>query len=259
MPFCRIYNTFGDELRRFTTNDFGSSFTIGRSSHCQVSLKNFAEANVSREHLLIQKSGGSWEIVNKGHSGMYLNGQKIGKAPLVDGAVFRFSQLFLCIGEKNGPSQYELTWEAETENNQHRGILWPGINTVGASRDNYVTIRTDDISRIHAKITVNENKLFYENISMGRESNVNGIAVGDSVVELKEEDVITIGETPVRVAKGLRFRAGAMTSAVSPVSSKVREAAKHPVAWLIAAMVVVLLGLLLFILFAQVIWELLLA
>ena len=206
MPICNIYNTFGEKLRSFNTVDFGWNVTIGRSSKCDVSLKGLADINVSREHIFLRRTGMTWVLESKGHSGVYYNAEKITSMVIEEGMVFRFSQLFLCIGAKTGPSPFDLTWEAETENNQHHAILWPGVNSVGASRDNYVTIRTEDVARVHARITVKDGRLFFEDLQTTRGSEINGIQVKDSKVELFEEDELVLGETKVNIIRPARVQ-----------------------------------------------------
>lgn len=259
MPVCHIYNTFGEELRKFDTADFGAFFTIGRSSRCDVSLKGMADDNVSREHLDIKKTGGNWNITSVGHSGMLVDGEKIMQTQLTPGLVIRFSQLFLCVGEKNGPSPYDLTWDADTENNQHRAVLWPGVNTIGASRDNYVTVRTDDVSRVHGKITVQSNgKIFYENLFTTRRAEVNGTTVGENAsVEITPGDVLKLADTELNVIRGFRAPVGAsMTGKV--LAGHVKSVAKTPLGWIAAILLILLLATLIFTFIAHIIWQVLL-
>lgn len=246
MPFCRIYTHTGECLKSFETKDYGSRIVIGRSSSCEISLKGLAENNVSREHIILKAGNGKWTIESVGHSGVYYNAERIDTMEMKDGDVFRFSQLFLCIGEKNGPSDYDLTWEAQTENNQHRAVIWPGVNSVGASRDNYITIRTEDVSRVHGKITCENGHLTYESIHISRAAEVNGVSVNGDKVEIKVGDELTLEETAVKVIKAVRVKQQAVvkrtaTSDAVEVSHKKRRSFDAMVVMLIIACLVLLL------------------
>ncbi len=208
---CHIYNTQGFELKKFNTDLFGNSFILGRSDSCDVSLRSLNDRTISRVHLVFTRKGNSWTFVCKGRSGCRLNGEDVTKGTLADGQVYRISQLFLAIGEKTGPSPFECSWEAMTEDNSHRAVLWYGVNTIGASRDNYQTVRTDDVSRVHAKILVQrDDKMFIEALYRGRYTAVNDNPVVGAPAELKEGDVITLGETDITVKRSLRLSAAAV-------------------------------------------------
>lgn len=255
MPTCHIYNTRGDELARFSTEELGWTITIGRSSKCDICLKGYAENNVSREHIYLHKVGSKWQLDSKGHSGVYLNGDKIESAPLEEGMVFRFSQLFLCVGEKCGPSQFDLVWEAATENNQHRAVIWPGVNTVGASRDNYITVRTDDVSRMHGKITETDGRLFYENLYSSVDSELNGIKVTEKV-EFNENDILSLALTDVHAVRAMRKGSDNMLEASGKATITGRNY-KNGAGSKMAFIIIVVLLVLLFILFANIIYHLL--
>lgn len=227
MPICSIYNTLGEKLRSFNTVEFGWTVTIGRSSQCDVSLKGLCDNNVSREHIFLRRTGMTWVLESRGHSGVYYNAQKIQSMVIEDGMIFRFSQLFLCIGEKTGPSPFDLTWEAETENNQHHAIIWPGINSIGASRDNYITVRTEDIARVHGRITYKDERLFYEDLHTTRGSQINDIEVYDNTVELYEGDDLVLGETHINIIHPVRAqRQAVINNTVAAVNQQQEQKKK---------------------------------
>ena len=240
MPVCRIYTYSGECLKSFDTKDFGNTITIGRSSGCNVSLKGLAENNVSREHIILKFSGGKWILEGVGHSGVYKDAVKIGESEVQEGEVYRFSQLFLCIGEKCGPSDFDLTWEAHTENNQHRSVIWPGVNSVGASRDNYITVRTEDVSRVHGKITCEGQMLYYQNMHPSLASEVNGIAVQGDKVELNVGDELTLCDTVTKVIKGVRIKQQAVVKRTISSDTALVKKQKHSWDWS-AAMIIILL------------------
>ena len=62
---------------------------IGRSSDNHVILYS---AVVSRHHVELRQVGTTWEVVNLGANGTYLNGKQITQMPLVDGAVIRLAR-----------------------------------------------------------------------------------------------------------------------------------------------------------------------
>lgn len=177
MPVCRIFDSKGKELTQCTTDVFlpHSKIFFGRSSQSQVCLKAFAESSISRMHFYIQESvTGQWAIYdNDSHAGIHMDAKKINTTPLYDGTVIRFGTLFFTFGEKGGPTHYRLKWTNDSGEMEY-GYLWEGGNTIGASRDNYVTIRLGNVSRFHATITVRGTSLILESLSPMLETEVNG-------------------------------------------------------------------------------------
>ena len=206
MPVCHIYNSMGMRLVRFSTEHYAHSgrIMVGRSSHCTISLKAYAESYISREHFLLEKKMGAWHISDQSHIGIVKNAVKIKGALLEIGDVIRFGQLFFCFGEKTGPSSYDLLWDAESINNEGRAVLWPGVNSVGASADNYVTIRQGEVSRFHGKITVSGDKLSYENSNRNIKTFVNGALLELVPVAFSSGTRIMLGDTPIRLQKVIR-------------------------------------------------------
>ena len=75
--------------------------SIGRAADNQVVLYS---AVVSRYHAQLRQANKSWEIVNLGANGTYLEGQRLTEsAPVVDGAIVRLAQ--------SGP-QLQIRFEA---------------------------------------------------------------------------------------------------------------------------------------------------
>lgn len=62
---------------------------IGRSTDNHVILYS---AVVSRHHVELRQAGTSWEIVNLGTNGTYLDGKRITKVPVVDGSIIRLAR-----------------------------------------------------------------------------------------------------------------------------------------------------------------------
>ena len=260
MPTCRIFTYSGECLRTFDTKDYGSVITIGRSSACNVSLKGLAENNVSREHIILRNNGGKWHLEGVGHSGVFYNAVRIENAEVKEGDVFRFSQLFLCIGEKCGPSDFDLTWEAQTENNQHRSVIWPGVNSVGASRDNYITVRTEDVSRVHGKIICDGSSLYYQSMHPTLEAEVNGVAVQGDKVELNVGDELTLCDTVTKVIRGVRVKQQAVVKrTISADVTAIKKHKKHSWDWSVALLVVILLVVLITMLIFAVFYNILIS
>jgi pSer/pThr/pTyr-binding forkhead associated (FHA) protein len=207
MPVCHIYNSMGMRLVRFSTEHYAHSgrIMVGRSSHCTISLKAYAESYISREHFLLEKKMGAWHISDRSYIGIVKNAVKIKGALLEIGDVIRFGQLFFCFGEKTGPSFYDLAWDAESINADGRAVLWPGVNSVGASADNYVTIRQGEVSRFHGKITVNGDNLTYENSNRNIKTFVNGALMELVPVAFNTRTRIVLGDTPIRLQKMTRI------------------------------------------------------
>ncbi len=62
---------------------------IGRSTDNHVILYS---AVVSRHHVELRQVGGGWEIENLGTNGTYLDGKRITKVPVTDGAIIRLAR-----------------------------------------------------------------------------------------------------------------------------------------------------------------------
>ena len=263
MPDCSIYNYLGERLRHFKLGTTEFNVVIGRASSCDVSLKGVVDNTVSREHIRIKRNGVNWMLESIGNCGVFLNAERIKSAPLVDGSVFRFSQYFLCVGEKTKPSPFDVVCDEHTEDNRHRSVIWPGVNTIGASKDNYITVRTEDVARIHGKIFSDGERLEYEGIHSSYESAINGVSVGTARTELKEGDELMMAETTVRIVRGVRSQMQVSSMMDNDLhnpnatTSSVKRVAKTPFGWIIALMIVLLLCLLIFILFANTLYQLL--
>jgi pSer/pThr/pTyr-binding forkhead associated (FHA) protein len=62
---------------------------IGRSSDNQVVLYS---AVVSRYHVELRQSGKTWEVVNVGTNGTYLDGKRVTQMAIADGAIIRLAR-----------------------------------------------------------------------------------------------------------------------------------------------------------------------
>jgi eukaryotic-like serine/threonine-protein kinase len=62
---------------------------IGRATDNQVVLYS---AVVSRRHVELRRTGLTWEVVNLGTNGTYLDGKRISQMPLMDGSVIRLAR-----------------------------------------------------------------------------------------------------------------------------------------------------------------------
>lgn len=207
MPVCHIYNSVGMRLVRFSTEHYAHSgrIMVGRSSHCTISLKIYAESYISREHFLLEKKLGAWHIFDRSHIGIVKNAVKIKDAQLEVGDVIRFGQLFFCFGEKTGPSAYDLVWGAETTDDDVHAVLWPGVNSVGASADNYVTVRQGEVSRFHGKITVRGDSVIYENSNRNIKTFINGALMENLPVNFTTTTRLMLGDIPVHLQKVTRI------------------------------------------------------
>lgn len=66
-----------------------SVIRIGRSTENDVVLYS---AVVSRHHVELRKTGPSWEIVNLGTNGTYLEGKRVSQVPAQDGTIIRLAR-----------------------------------------------------------------------------------------------------------------------------------------------------------------------
>ncbi|MEG4350528.1 FHA domain-containing protein [Microcoleus sp. LAD1_D5] len=62
---------------------------IGRSTENHVVLFS---AVVSRRHIELRRSGITWELINLGTNGTYLDGKPIAKVPIVDGLIVHLAR-----------------------------------------------------------------------------------------------------------------------------------------------------------------------
>jgi len=250
MPNVTIYNSLGDKIAIFSTEGFSSSIRIGRSSECQVCLKGHADTTVSRVHLILIQNPFGWKVRNNSKTGMYKDCIKIDETELKEGDVIRFGALFMGFGNASGPSAFDLLWSAVTENGHTRAVLWPGRNSVGSSRDNYVCIRTEDISRIHSFITVNGNHAVIRSATLANACMVNGEEIGEGERELRPNDVIQLADTEVKFVNAVRvsFQDAAVEVNVRHTSAKgAMEGQNMNVMYVIIALFTVLVVLLVFI------------
>lgn len=207
MTECRIYNTLGNLLTSFDTSATGPTITIGRSSKCTISLKGMVDTTISREHLVMERMLNKWTVTNKSRFGMFKSGLKYVTTELEEGDVIRFGKLFLCYGKTAQPAAYDISWEIEGEDGPQRAVLWPGLNSIGASNDNYITVRTPDVSRIHGYINVLSDRITYRHVAADNPSYINGEQViGTDPVQIKVGDVITMAETSVTLVDAYRLQ-----------------------------------------------------
>ena len=203
MPVCCIYNSKGRELLRFNTDTFAGKgrIVVGRSSGCDVSLKQLAQSSISREHFYLeQDSHGQWSIHDTSRAGIVIDCAKVESAPLFSGMVVRFGQLFFGFGDKSGPSRYRLTWFNSDMGMDQYAVLWNGSNSIGASHDNYVTIRLGSISRFHCRIDVTPTAVMLNNISPMVETAVNDEPV-TGPTRLNVGDMLLLGDIEVSLTQ----------------------------------------------------------
>ncbi|NJK68483.1 MAG: FHA domain-containing protein [Microcoleus sp. CSU_2_2] len=75
---------------------------IGRSTENHVVLFS---AVVSRRHIELRRTGITWELINLGTNGTYLDGKPIAKIPVVDGLIVHLARSGPKIQINVGPNQ----------------------------------------------------------------------------------------------------------------------------------------------------------
>ena len=202
MPICHIYNNKGVELVHFNTENYPDleRIEVGRSSSCDVSLKRVAESSISRKHFYLQPhADGSWSIHDtSSRAGIVIDCVKVKEAPLHNGTIVRFGQLFFGFGSRATPSQYHLTWFNEEQNVTEFGVLWEGVNSIGASHDNYVTVRLGQVARFQCKITVKNNTVVLEPFSSMTPTFLNEERVEERTI-VNVDSLITLTDTDVHL------------------------------------------------------------
>jgi pSer/pThr/pTyr-binding forkhead associated (FHA) protein len=78
---------------------------IGRSAENHVVLFS---AVVSRRHIELRRTGITWELINLGTNGTYLDGQPIAKVPVVDGLIVHLARSGPKIQINVGPNQSKI-------------------------------------------------------------------------------------------------------------------------------------------------------
>lgn len=85
---------------------------IGRSSDNQVVLYS---AVVSRYHVELRQSGSTWEVVNIGTNGTYVDGKRVTQLAIADGAVIRLARSGPNIQVNLGVARSEFAQPADTQ------------------------------------------------------------------------------------------------------------------------------------------------
>ncbi len=205
MPLFRIYNSLGEEIKRFSSDDYGETFTVGRSRSCNISLSGKVPNTVSRHHMTIIDRGTQFIVRTEVPGGIAKDGVKMPEVIVKEGSIIRFGPLFLGVGETGMPTPYDITWEVQTPNHLHRAVLWPGDNPIGASAENYVMVRAETVSRFHGILTVHPGgKVMYRAINEMNNSQIDHTTTGNSLVELKVGSTLTMGAVPVKLVKAVR-------------------------------------------------------
>lgn len=206
MPICHIYNNKGVELVHFNTESFPDleRIDVGRSSACDVSLKRVAESSISRHHFYLQRhADDNWSIHDtSSRAGIVINCAKVREAPLSNGTIVRFGQLFFGFGPKGIPSSYHLTWQNEKANITEFAVLWEGLNSVGASHDNYVTIRLGQVARFQCKIMVRGNSVTVEPFSIMTPTYLNEERIEEKTI-LTVDSILTLSDIDTRLEMSL--------------------------------------------------------
>ena len=166
MPVCTILNRQGAEVRRFATESpvIGSSLSVGRSSSCTIVLKHDAGRTVSRVHFVLEQRPVGWMLINKSSHGTYKGDRSIDQTPVSPGDVFQFGSCFFCFGEDARPSRYQLHWDDGGGGDEY-AVLWPGRNTIGGASNNTIAVKQESVSRQHARITVNGDDVYLEDLN----------------------------------------------------------------------------------------------
>lgn len=92
-----------------------SVIRIGRASDNHVVLYS---AVVSRYHVELRHTRISWEIVNLGTNGTYLDGRRVQQATLVDGGVIRLARSGPNIRVKIGDPEFSVKNKMQTQSNE---------------------------------------------------------------------------------------------------------------------------------------------
>ncbi len=202
MPVCTILNRQGAEVRRFATESpvIGSSLSVGRSSSCTIVLKHDAGRTVSRVHFVLEQRPVGWMLINKSSHGTYKGDRSIDQTPVSPGDVFQFGSCFFCFGEDARPSRYQLHWDDGGGGDEY-AVLWPGRNTIGGASNNTIAVKQESVSRQHARITVNGDDVYLEDLNSSLGTFVGGKRV-TALTRIEEGAQIRFGKARAWLAVG---------------------------------------------------------
>jgi len=131
---------------------------IGRSTENQVVLFS---AVVSRRHIELRRTGLTWELINLGVNGTYLNGKPIAKVPIVDGLIVHLAHSGPTIQINLGPNQSSAQLaKIRVKPPDAQGIhAPPGADQISTIPVPYQ--KETGTSREEEELTEAENRLYY--------------------------------------------------------------------------------------------------
>ncbi|OGV77246.1 MAG: hypothetical protein A3K19_06990 [Lentisphaerae bacterium RIFOXYB12_FULL_65_16] len=239
MPVCRVFNNDGEEIKRFSTEDFASAETVsvGRSSSSDVSLKNLSgvDGTVGRTHLFLVRKGKQWGILHAGSNGIFKDGKQVGETALMPGDRFRFGSCFLLVGERGGPSGTQLCYE--TNPGEYKRLpLWEGPNHIGTGAGNTVKVPDASCSRQHACLVLDGSAITIEDLQSTNGTHVGGARI-TSPMKLSLGQEFVLGHLRCQIA-------GTDVKTSKPVTPEQAERTENRKLWiaLIVAIAVIAIG-----------------
>ena len=177
-----------------------STIRIGRSTDNQVILYS---AVVSRHHVELRRVGNSWEVVNLGTNGTYLDGKRITQVSVTDGAVIRLA--------RSGPN---IQIRIGTEALKDLPKTTQEERTVSQQRPDYPTISTE----INDQSSNGEDVIEPE-ASEGNQPLTRGTIPVPPHLQLPSDEVTVLNPVSGFSVSGFQPSADEMISTADPLSS----------------------------------------
>lgn len=204
---------YKDHALAFSTPFSADTFTIGRSSHCDICLP---DANISRTHLLIQKKDKRFTVIDKSTNGTHLNGNELSKSEIEFGDEISIAgwkvkirpikhadevtEVILnrdptCILSQL-EDQHELAQVkpvlAQTSPIKRNFPMKNNILSIGKNNSNDVILQDEYVSNFHFKIEFRDGGFFIKDLKSTNGTFVNGMKIMEAYVI--DKSVIEIGK-----------------------------------------------------------------
>jgi pSer/pThr/pTyr-binding forkhead associated (FHA) protein len=161
----------------------GGRITIGRSSDNDIVINSLL---VSRRHAVLECSAGRCTVEDLGSAnGLYVNGQRVSRTALSQGARLRFGDVTLTYLAAGAPLP-----GAWLEVGGHRHPVSPLGTSIGRSRDNDLHIGDERASRHHARVELQQGQFVITDLGSANGTLVNGRRVQRHVLESGDEIVV---------------------------------------------------------------------
>ncbi len=188
---------FGSDGKPIATAELTKGeVTIGRENDRSLVLPS---GSVSRRHAKLYLQGGRLYVADEGSAnGVFVDGVKItGPTSLTIASAVSIAEFRIGIESASAGPQFRLVGEGGSYDGRIFE-LGQGASTVGRATDNELSFEDASLSRKHARIHRNANRLEIEDLGSSNGSYVNGHRISGRVA-LTPGDLVRFGEVQFRV------------------------------------------------------------